>query len=62
MVDFHLLKIVLPSSFLATVVYLDAVDKALHEYISKNVTAFSSFRIVRYVDDMYILISPQTSL
>ena len=33
------------------------MDKTLHEYISKNVTAFSSFRIVRYVDDMYILIS-----
>lgn len=44
-------------SFLATVVYLDAVDKALHKYISANITAFSTFRIVRYVDDMYILIS-----
>ena len=54
---FPLIENSVASSFLATVVYLDAVDKALHEYISKNITAFSSFRIVRYVDDMYILIS-----
>ena len=54
---FPLIENSVASSFLATVVYLDAVDKTLHEYISKNVTVFSSFRIVRYVDDMYILIS-----
>ena len=54
---FPLIENSVASSFLATVVYLDAVDKALYEYISKNITAFSSFRIVRYVDDMYILIS-----
>lgn len=49
---FPLIENSVASSYLATVVYLDAVDKALHEYISKNITAFSSFRIVRYVDDM----------
>lgn len=54
---FPLIENSLASSFLATVVYLDAVDKALYEYISKHVSTFSSFRIVRYVDDMYILIS-----
>lgn len=54
---FPLIENSVASSFLATVVYLDAVDKTLHEYISKNITAFSSFRIVRYVDDMYILVS-----
>ena len=54
---FPLIENSVASSFLATVVYLDAVDKALYEYISTNITAFSSFRIVRYVDDMYILIS-----
>ena len=54
---FPLIENSVASSYLATVVYLDAVDKALHEYISKNITAFSSFRIVRYVDDKYILIS-----
>lgn len=54
---FPLIENSVASSFLATVVYLDAIDKALYEYISTNITAFSSFRIVRYVDDMYILIS-----
>lgn len=54
---FPLIENSMASSFLATVVYLDVVDKALHEYISKNISAFSSFRIVRYVDDMYILVS-----
>lgn len=54
---FPLIENSVASSFLSTVVYLDAVDKALYEYISTNITAFSSFRIVRYVDDMYILIS-----
>lgn len=54
---FPLIENGIASSFLATVVYLDAADNALHKYISANVMAFSSFRIVRYVDDMYILIS-----
>ena len=54
---FPLIENSVASSFLATVVYLDAVDKALYEYISTNITVFYSFRIVRYVDDMYILIS-----
>ena len=54
---FPLIENSVASSFLATVVYLDAVDKALYGYISTNITVFSSFRIVRYVDDMYILIS-----
>ena len=54
---FPLIENSVASSFLATVVYLDPIDKALHEYISANVAVFSSFRMVRYVDDMYILIS-----
>lgn len=54
---FPLIENSVGSSFLATVVYLDAIDKALHEYISTNMKAFSSFHMVRYVDDMYILIS-----
>lgn len=56
---FPLIENSVASSFLATVVYLDAVDKALYEYISKNIKEISSFRIVRYVDDMYILISSE---
>lgn len=54
---FPLIENSVATSFLATVVYLDVIDSTLHKYISTNVTAFSSFRIIRYVDDMYILIS-----
>ena len=54
---FPLIENSIASSFLATVVYLDAVDKVLYEYITANFPGFSSFHIVRYVDDMYILIS-----
>ena len=54
---FPLIENSVASSFLATVVYLDAVDTSLHNYISNHITVFSDFRIVRYVDDMYILIS-----
>lgn len=54
---FPLIENSIASSFLATVVYLDTIDKTLYEYISTNMTAFSDFYIVRYVDDMYILIS-----
>ena len=59
---FPLIENSVASSFLATVVYLDEVDKTLYDYIAKNITAFSSFRIVRYVDDMYILISSDKSI
>ncbi len=59
---FPLIENSIASSFLATVVYLDIIDKTLHEYISQHITAFSSFRIVRYVDDMYILISSDKPL
>lgn len=53
---FPLIENSVASSFLSTVVYLDDVDTLLHKYISESASAFSSFRIVRYVDDMYILI------
>lgn len=59
---FPLIENSIASSFLATVVYLDDVDKELFDFISKNVPEFSSFRIVRYVDDMYILISSDQPL
>lgn len=53
---FPLIENSVASSFLATKVYLDDVDTKLYRYISSNISAFSSFRIIRYVDDMYILI------
>ncbi len=54
---FPLVENSMASSFLATVVYLDPVDKHINDYISKRITDFTSFSMVRYVDDMYILIS-----
>lgn len=54
---FPLIENSVASSFLATIVYLDEVDTKLNKYISERVPAFLSFRMVRYVDDMYILIS-----
>ncbi|MCD8006646.1 MAG: AbiA family abortive infection protein [Oscillospiraceae bacterium] len=56
---FPLIENSVASSFLSTVVYLDVADKTLYEYISANISEFSSFRIVRYVDDMYILFSSE---
>ena len=54
---FPLIENSIASSFLATVVYLDSIDTRLHKYISENISIIADFRIVRYVDDMYILVS-----
>ena len=54
---FPLVENSVASSYLATIVYLDEVDKRLFDYIKTNITIFDDFTIVRYVDDMYILIS-----
>ncbi|MBQ5328807.1 MAG: AbiA family abortive infection protein [Oscillospiraceae bacterium] len=54
---FPLIENSVASSFLATVIYLDTIDEKLHKYISENIAVFSNFHMVRYVDDMYILIS-----
>ena len=45
------------SSFLATVVYLDEIDCRLNEFIDDKVPEVTSFKMIRYVDDLYILIS-----
>lgn len=42
------------TSFLATNVYLDEIDNYIYDYISKNKNE-DSFKIIRYVDDLYIL-------
>lgn len=54
---FPLIENSIASSFLATIVYLDEIDSKLYKYLSDTVLHLSSFRIIRYVDDMYILIS-----
>lgn len=54
---FPLLENSVVSSFLATVVYLDLVDDRLEKFITNHINEFTSFRMIRYVDDMYILIA-----
>ena len=44
------------ASFLSTIVYLEAIDKKLHEYLLNNKN-ISCFQMIRYVDDLYILCS-----
>ena len=50
------------SSYMATVVYLDAIDCELHEFIKTKVEDVSSFQMIRYVDDLYILFSSEKTL
>lgn len=59
---FPLIESSIASSYLSTVVYLNKVDARFHEYITEKVPMFSEFRMVRYVDDMYILISSTQSI
>lgn len=49
------------SSFLATVVYLDEIDSRLTSFIDTHISVFDNYKIVRYVDDMYILISTNST-
>ena len=44
------------ASFLSTIVYLEEIDKKLHEYLLNNKN-ISCFQMIRYVDDLYILCS-----
>ncbi len=53
---FPLVENSLASSYLATVVYLDEIDQRLQEYVSKF-NNIDCVKFVRYVDDLYILIS-----
>lgn len=58
---FPLIENSMASSYLATVVYLDIIDQRLHNFISEKLPLIKSFRMVRYVDDMYILINSDVS-
>lgn len=48
-------------SYLATIVYLDMVDSQLHSELERLFPEICQFKMVRYVDDMYIFIKPQNS-
>ena len=54
---FPLVENSVASSYLATIIFLDEIDDRLASFIDSQVSAFTSYKIVRYVDDMYILIS-----
>lgn len=54
---FPLIENSVASSYLATIIYLDEIDLKIYNYINERIPYISSFKIVRYVDDMYILIA-----
>ena len=41
------------SSYLATKIYLEEIDNKLYDFLKKN-QSISKFKIIRYVDDLYI--------
>ena len=54
---FPLIENSVASSFLATVVYLDTIDCDLYDFIRLRVPEINAFKMIRYVDDLYILFS-----
>ena len=54
--SFPLVESSVASSFLATVVYLDQIDADLTRFIETTVTCVDNIKLVRYVDDLYILL------
>lgn len=54
---FPLVENSVASSFLATVIYLDQIDCNLYDYLQFHVPGIKRFRMIRYVDDLYILFS-----
>lgn len=54
---FPLVENSIASSFLATIVYLDEIDSRLVSFIDTHISVFDNYKIIRYVDDMYILIT-----
>lgn len=59
---FPLIENSVASSYLSTIVYLDNVDLKLYEFLNTKVPDILSFRMVRYVDDLYILIASDKPL
>ena len=56
---FPLIENSIASSYLATVVYLDEIDRQLHAFLSEKLSDIVGFKMVRYVDDLYILIKSE---
>lgn len=53
---FPLVETSVTSSYLATVVYLEQIDVDLTKFIETTVTCVDNVKLVRYVDDLYILL------
>jgi AbiA family abortive infection protein len=54
---FPLIENSMCSSFLSTIIYLSEIDERLNEYILTKNPEIISFKMVRYVDDLYILLN-----
>ena len=54
---FPLIENSVASSYMATVVYLDQIDCELYNFLRLRVSGITGFRMIRYVDDLYILFS-----
>ena len=50
------------SSYLATEIYLDQIDCDLYDFIDQKINSVFSFKMIRYVDDLYILLSPREGI
>lgn len=50
------------SSYLATMVYLDNIDIGLFDFITHKINEITDFKMIRYVDDLYILIRSEKKL
>jgi len=58
---FPLIEGSIASSYLATIIYLDEIDTKLFEFVA-TVFGKNSFKMIRYVDDLYILIRSEKSI
>jgi len=59
---FPLVENSIASSYLSTIIYLDDVDRKLHDYLSSlSSLKITRFKMIRYVDDLYILIQSPLS-
>ena len=59
---FPLIENSVASSYLATLVYLDDIDVNLKDFIANRISNITEFKMIRYVDDLYILISSEEKL
>lgn len=55
---FPTIEVSVALSYLATIVYLDEIDKRLYQFIN-DIISLRNFKIIRYVDDCYILFSSE---